>query len=791
MTTQTVTGFFAYPSTPVCCGDAIRQAVGVLNGYGIVSIQTWEQCRIGGKLVIDEICGAINDAQLFCADVTEMNANVMFELGYAIARKKRIWLILDPTIVESKSQFDQLRILTTVGYSRYSNSSEIVNRFTQDRPDSDLQNTLYAQAIERSLPLTAPIKVLYLKSLHETEASIQVTNSIANLDRIGVPVIVDDPKESTAQSLTWYGTQVYSSTAVVCHLTGPNRIGARLHNARYALVAGLAFGMGKALLMLTEGKFLAPIDYRDLLSQYETAREAATCIAAWKASVEIEFQQKKEIKREHVSHERLATELKGLRVGEYIAENEADRLVEDYFLETSAYRDALDGNQVVFVGRKGTGKTANFLKLSSELAKSSQSLVCVIKPIAYELHGVLDLLMRYRGRDTKGYAIESLWKFLILTEIANATVESIQKYSLDRLTHEEEKLLDFMSREGAKLKGEFAVRLENCLESLVKSQGGGASMEITHLGISEALHQSEIHDLRLLLGDVLSSKKRVSILIDNLDKPWDRRSDLDTLAQFLLGLLGAANRLGIDFKRADSRRRSVNLTLAIFLRSDIFDKLRAVASEPDKIPYSKLRWGDREILMRVIDERFVASHEGTVRPDQIWKRYFCETVGGVPTKEYFATRILPRPRDLVFFVKAAMATAVNRNHTLVTEEDIRESEKQYSQFAFGSILVEDSATEEHIEDILYEFVGSSPILTEDEVAAKLSKGGGSDMPRLIELLCSVTFLGLETRKDRFRFVEDPQEYRKALSLAKQVARHARRGLRFQIHYAFWAFLEVR
>src|SRR5579863_3911983 len=117
MTNQTVTGFFAYPSKPVYCGDAIRQAVGVLNGYGIISIKTWEQCQVGGKLVIYEICKAINEAQLFCADITDMNANVMFELGFAIARKKRIWLVLDPTIVESRSQFEQLRILTTVGYA--------------------------------------------------------------------------------------------------------------------------------------------------------------------------------------------------------------------------------------------------------------------------------------------------------------------------------------------------------------------------------------------------------------------------------------------------------------------------------------------------------------------------------------------------------------------------------------------------------------------------------------------------------------------------------------------------
>jgi hypothetical protein len=351
-------------------------------------------------------------------------------------------------------------------------------------------------------------------------------------------------------------------------------------------------------------------------------------------------------------------------------------------------------------------------------------------------------------------------------------------------------LRELVQADGGKLGGDFAVRLERCLDALIHCKTSGDSIEATRTAISEALHQSEIRNLRELLGKTLSERERIVILIDNLDKPWDRQSDFNNLAEFLLGLLGAANRLIVDFRRADSRRLPANLNLAVFLRSDIFDKLMAVAREPDKILHSRLRWGDSELLIRVIEERFVTSHAGGVRPEEIWGQFFCKHVKGIPPKEYFVSRILPRPRDLVFFVKAAMATAVNRNHTMVTEQDILDSEKQYSQFAFDSILVETSASTERMEDILYEFVGSSSVLAQTDLESRLSKIGTSDVKGVIELLCCISFLGLETRKDHFRFVEELQEYRKALTLAHQFARHRGRNLRYRIHPAFAAFLEL-
>jgi hypothetical protein len=75
------TGFFAYPSTPESIIEIIHTAVEDINRGKQVFIKRWDQCRVGGKVIIQELCQEIAAADLFCADLTGMNANVMFELG--------------------------------------------------------------------------------------------------------------------------------------------------------------------------------------------------------------------------------------------------------------------------------------------------------------------------------------------------------------------------------------------------------------------------------------------------------------------------------------------------------------------------------------------------------------------------------------------------------------------------------------------------------------------------------------------------------------------------------------
>jgi hypothetical protein len=174
----------------------------------------------------------------------------------------------------------------------------------------------------------------------------------------------------------------------------PDREGAALHNARYSLVAGMAVGMGKPLLMLREGEDVGPIDYREMLVHYATATEAANQFDEWFSPLEQAWIEKQSNRTDYLESLTLATELQNLQLGDPIAENEADSLVDYYFVETVAYREALEGKQTIFAGRKGTGKTANFLKLADELGSDKRNLVITIKPIAYQLQGISDIIGR-------------------------------------------------------------------------------------------------------------------------------------------------------------------------------------------------------------------------------------------------------------------------------------------------------------------------------------------------------------------------------------------------------------
>lgn len=362
-----VNAFFAYPSKPRSVNDAILQAIHDLNGLpGEVKLHGWEECRVGGKVVITAICQGIDEYELFCADLTGVNPNVMFELGYAIARDKRIWLTLDPSLEQSTRAFQQFQVLTTVGYAEYNNSRDILRKFMSEQPWTDLADTIFKNEIEPQVSSSDPTVLLYMKHRHETEAARKVTREVRKLSKTEMQVVVDDPKESSVQTLAWYGQKTFSALGVLMHLCEQQRTGALIHNARYALVAGLVHGFGKPLLMLADSSYDAPIDYRDMLVKYQSAGECLQKAKEWLDARKREWNEVKERRAGQTRVVRQRLLLRDIRLGDHVAENEAEAIGE-YFVETAAYREALEGRHSIFVGRKGTGKTATLYKMASEL----------------------------------------------------------------------------------------------------------------------------------------------------------------------------------------------------------------------------------------------------------------------------------------------------------------------------------------------------------------------------------------------------------------------------------------
>ena len=782
--------FVAYPSYPPSLAETIEQAIEEINEGGVVDICGWKSTSIAGRFIMKAICETIDDKDIFICDLTNLNHNVLFELGYAIAKKKRIWTLLDPSIEKSKVFYEKFKLLTTVGFSPYKNSYEIVTAFYKEKPFNDLENTIYKEAIESVISRNENPILLYLKSGVETQASVKLSRRI---QKSRIPPIVDDPSEVRIQTLSWYAQNVYNAYAVIAHFLSSDHTEWLYHNAKNSFVSGLAYGFGKQLLILAHEPFNSPIDYREILKFHKTAADCVNIAGSWLETVEKEFDERDLSSRKYEDEIRSYSELQNIFIGDPIAEHESEALL-NYFIQTAAYNEALTSKHVIFVGRKGSGKTAILYKLADELRSDLRNHICIIKPIAYQLEGILDMLRQALPKSEKGFLIESFWKYLIYTELAKSVFDMLKnKPSYYQFEVEEEELLKYVENNSAIITSDFSIRLESAVSTLQDfSELSSAGQQRTR--ISELLHEKIIVSLRSILGKVLCKNNKVAILVDNLDKAWNQRDDLETLSDLLFGLLGVSRRISQDFEKSSHWRQPINLSLILFLRSDIFNQIMKYARERDKIDYSKITWEDPDLLLRVLEERFLASSSITLSPNEVWSRYFCSYIKMIPIREYLTKCILPRPRDLIYLIKNSLAHAINRRHSKIEENDIIEGQKKYSQFALDSLLVENSIQVETLELLLYEFAGSRELINRKDIVQKIKISNISEdkLDDIIELLCDLTFIGREVEDNRFEFLYNDEDKMKIQVMARKTAENRIDKIeRYRINEAFHSYLEIK
>jgi len=543
--------------------------------------------------------------------------------------------------------------------------------------------------------------------------------------------------------------------------------------------------------MLAHEPYSSPLDYRDLLRRHSTAAAAETIFADWSLPYVEQYEKRIVSAASYRVAELERKELRDITVGEPVAEFESDS-IPDYYVSTAAFTDTLRAKYSLVVGRKGTGKTATLFAVTEQFLSDPCNHVCVIKPVGYELEGLLSILREELSRAEKGYLVESFWKFLLYTELAKSVYDQLlSKPEYYVRTPAESALAEFVEQNKALITPEFTVRLERAVARL-RELPSLTSADGRRTRTSELLHNDMLARSRVLLGEVLESKAKVAILVDNLDKAWNPNGDLPLLSDLLFGLLSVSRHVADEFGRNASGRSSVNLCFALFLRSDIYAAMLHFAKERDKLPARLITWADPELLRRVIEQRFMKSATDIEFPHEVWQRYFAPTVRGMPTWEYIGGHILPKPRDLIYLVKSALQFAVNRGRTQVEEKDFIDGEKQYSRFALDSLIVEAAVRIPNVEDLLLHFVQSSEILTQDEIAAKLESArmSAGQLEIVINFFAQLTFIGFEVSPNRFEFLYDEQDAGKIFMMAQKTT-ESTKVRRFRIHPAFHAYLEIQ
>src|SRR5689334_14863208 len=91
--TAVVPAFFAYPSWPTLLTETVEQAVANLRDKsGITTVQSWRETDIAGRFVAEQVLNKITEVSALIADITQLNFNVAYEVGFALAKDKRVVL---------------------------------------------------------------------------------------------------------------------------------------------------------------------------------------------------------------------------------------------------------------------------------------------------------------------------------------------------------------------------------------------------------------------------------------------------------------------------------------------------------------------------------------------------------------------------------------------------------------------------------------------------------------------------------------------------------------------------
>jgi hypothetical protein len=760
---------FLYPSKPVNVAVTIEGAVALLrqNQPGKKWL-TWKDFRIEGQVIFCEICKRMRFTDFIAADVTTLNFNLLFEIGFAVGLGIPVAPMRDTTIITNKSEFDELGMLDTIGYVDFQNSQQLFCSIATKQPFSGLPHQV------ENVNYEAPVYVV--KSPIDTNGSIKLFSA---LSKSGLRYRVYDSREISRISILEARKQVSSSLVVAAHLLSAQRVGALVHNARCALIAGLAIAKGKPTLLLQEEHFPQPIDYRDIIYSYTYPQQVEAPITKLILHAIKNLQSAK--KRDVAPPKNL---LERLDLGDIAAENEVSAL-ESYFVKTAQFQEAKRGKARLVTGRKGSGKTAIFYTLYSQLSTSRSLTVVDIKPEGHQFSELREVVLSKMSAGFQEHTFTALWDYILLCEIAHeviATDESWARLDSGRRAKFENlaKVYSSHSGEGS---GDFSERLLRQIKRITERYTSVQTIA-TPGELTSILFKDDIKMLERAVVDYIQEKTGVWILIDNLDKGWPTRGASDEDILIIRTLLEACRKLQKQLSEP-----KVSFHPLVFLRNDIYEHLVLKTPDKGKDTAIALDYDDPQVFKEIVRSRLHACTGIKESFAELWGLVFDTHIGAHDSFDFILERTLMRPRDLLNYLKASVETAINRGHTRVHQEDILKAEEVYSDAVLLGVSFEIRDVFPDISEPLYGFIGCPTHLHTQQVLQILKDTGfqEQDLDRVLRLIVWFGFLGVQ---------QDGQDvpafaYQARQNLDKLLTPIKQRRALFVVHPAFRKALQCR
>ena len=696
---------------------------------------TWKNLDVPGQVIFCEICKAMRHTDFVVADVTTLNFNLMFEVGFAVGLGLPVLPIRNTKYIEDKHQFDELGILDTLGYFDFQTSNDLKDYIIANPTRSPLH--INAPALNNESPLYV------VKAPVDSDGTIKML-SVIKKSRLKFQLL--DTRETGRVSLHEVYKNSLCSRAIIMHLLNSNYLNAKVHNARCAFIAGLGMAAGKRVVMLQNQQQPQPIDYRDVVLTYGHPKKIHEMLVPVLGEV---IEQIQTIR--FVPTALTFTQLEKLDLGDLAAENEIKAL-DSYFIPTAQYHKTKQGHARLVVGRKGTGKSALFYSLRSTFRPLKTHLVLDLRPEGHQLVKLREFVLAGLSGGYQQHLLTAFWNYLLIVEIAYqiAKHEGTLHYRDLRLRNAFDRITEEFPDETDEEQADFSERLLRLVDEITERRNQMAEPQ-SNADITQLVYSRQIRELVDALTEYLSTSRRsVWILIDNLDKGWPIHSVLPEDISILRSLLEATRKLERQFES-----RGVELHSVTFIRNDIYQYLILEPAERGKETAALLDWNDSEVFKQLLARRMSSGLKEDMDFDTLWTQFFPSHVKGEESFQFILNRTLMRPRELLRFVRECIDVGLNRKRQKLTEEDIIQAEKGYSSDALVDVCLEMRDVNARFGDVPYAFIGSNVVLSRADATKRLEDAGiqSSEISYALEILLWFGVIGiyLDDEEERFSY----------------------------------------
>jgi hypothetical protein len=771
---QLLTSFVAYSSQDPALAGLLSGAIRRVNSSrNSVYFETWQGNDVPGIPLVTPILEKIENSAFVVADITYLNLNVVYEIGFAIGRQKRAFLIRHKDIPGDKALARAAGIFDTLGYFEFSSSEELEHRLAAEVAVTPL---VFSRALDQKAP------VFIVEPPTHRESSTIMTSRIK---KARFKYRSFNPGEDTRMSASDAIRQVASSSGVVGIFQDNAFLDHEVHNVRTIFVAGLADGMLVPRLLLAPLGFQAPLDIIDSLSVYRSPRDIAEAIADFCPEIVGHLTQSDAPVDTH------QTALSSLNIGDPRAENEMSTL-EHYYLKTDQYQRALRGEINLVVGRKGAGKTALFISVRDRIRADKRNIMVDLKPEGYQLIKLKEEILSFLSQGAREHLITAFWEYLILLEVAHKVLEKDK--STYRFNHEIHDLYQELSRvyfvEDFSTEGDFSERLLTLSRRLTDEYqrrfGVEYGQRLTSQEVTEMLYKHDIKALRRLLSIYLEKKESIWVLFDNLDRGWSTAGVEVLDAIVLRCLIDAGRKVERDMRRDGHRFNCI-----VFVRNDVYDHLMKSSADHGKEIRATLDWSEADLLREMLRLRLVdglGDVGETLSFAQVWSRVCVAHYRGEESSQFFIDRSLMRPRNFIKIFNLCRGFAANLNKNCIDEDDIRSGLKAYSQDLLSELDRELVDVAPEWESLLLQFVDSPAVLGEIELMVLLCEAGIDESSYIpaIDFLLYYGVLGLRQGGHDYYIYEVNYDLR----LLKVRIGRAGASVKYVVNPGFWPALNI-